>query len=103
MARVVGHKSLPDAPTGEPAHHSAGWPCVEATGAVDRGLARWRANQRHVLGGMSRGRDGGVRLLGPGTAAAVIAEAATRAGLSRAEAERTAWSGIRRTRGIAHA
>jgi hypothetical protein len=32
-------------------------------------------------------------------AAAVMAEAATRAGLPRLEAERTAWSGIRRTGG----
>jgi hypothetical protein len=36
-------------------------------------------------------------LLGADIAAAVIAEAATRAGLPRAEAERTAWSGIRTT------
>jgi hypothetical protein len=36
-------------------------------------------------------------------AAAVIAEAATRAGLARSEAERTAWSGIRRTGGLANA
>jgi hypothetical protein len=34
-------------------------------------------------------------LLAADDAAAIIAEAATRAGLSRAEAERTAWSGIR--------
>jgi hypothetical protein len=33
-------------------------------------------------------------------AAAVIAEAATRAGLSRSEAEHTAWGGIRRTGGV---
>jgi len=38
-------------------------------------------------------------LLDANAAAAVIAEAATRAGLSRSEAERTAWSGIRRTGG----
>jgi hypothetical protein len=36
-------------------------------------------------------------MLGANTAVAVIAEAATRAGLPRAEAERTAWSGIRTT------
>ena len=42
-------------------------------------------------------------LLGADTAAAVIAEAATRAGLSRAEAECTARSGIRATGGLAHA
>jgi hypothetical protein len=42
-------------------------------------------------------------LLGPHAAAAIIAEAATRAGLLRPEAEDTAWSGIRRTGGIAHA
>jgi Bifunctional DNA primase/polymerase, N-terminal len=36
-------------------------------------------------------------------AVAVIAEAATRAGLPRAEAERTAWSGIKRTSGLSHA
>ena len=42
-------------------------------------------------------------LLGADAAAAVIAEAATRAGLSRLEAERTAWSGIRTTGGLAHA
>jgi hypothetical protein len=42
-------------------------------------------------------------LLGADAAAAVIAEAATRAGLPRSEAERTAWSGIRATGGLAHA
>jgi len=36
-------------------------------------------------------------------AAAVITEAATRAGLPRSEAERTAWSGIRRTGRLANA
>ena len=36
-------------------------------------------------------------------AAAVIAEAATRAGLPRFEAERTAWSGIRTTGRLAYA
>ena len=43
------------------------------------------------------------RLLDADVAAAVIAEAATRAGLSRAEAERTARSGIRATGYLAHA
>ena len=38
-------------------------------------------------------------LLSAAAAVAVIAEAATRAGLSRSEAERTAWSGIARTGG----
>ena len=42
-------------------------------------------------------------LLAADLAAAVIAEAATRAGLPRAEAERTAWSGVRTTGGIANA
>jgi hypothetical protein len=42
-------------------------------------------------------------LLGADAAAGVIAEAATRAGLPRAEAERTAWSGIHATGGLAHA
>jgi hypothetical protein len=42
-------------------------------------------------------------LLGADAVAAVIAEAATRAGLPRSEAERTAWSGIRATGGLAHA
>jgi Bifunctional DNA primase/polymerase, N-terminal len=42
-------------------------------------------------------------LLGADAAVAVIAEAATRAGLPRSEAERTAWSGIRATGGLAHA
>jgi hypothetical protein len=37
---------------------------------------------------------------GADAAAAVIAEAATRAGLPRPEAERTAWSGIRATGGF---
>jgi hypothetical protein len=40
-------------------------------------------------------------VLGEDTAAAVIAHAATLSGLPRAEAERTAWSGIRRGRGNA--
>jgi hypothetical protein len=42
-------------------------------------------------------------LLEANAAAAVIAEAATRAGLPRYEAERTAWSGIRVTGGFANA
>jgi hypothetical protein len=42
-------------------------------------------------------------LLRPDAAAAIIVEAARRAGLPRAEAERAAWSGIRRTGGFAHA
>jgi hypothetical protein len=42
-------------------------------------------------------------LLGANAAAAVITEAATRAGLPRSEAERTAWSGIRATGGFANA
>jgi hypothetical protein len=42
-------------------------------------------------------------LLGADVAAAVITEAAVRAGLSRSEAERTAWSGIRATGGFIHA
>jgi hypothetical protein len=42
-------------------------------------------------------------LLGADAAAVLIAEAATRAGLPRAEAERTAWSGIRTTGGLANA
>ena len=37
------------------------------------------------------------------SAAAVIAEAATRAGLPHAEAKRTAWSGIRATGGFVNA
>jgi hypothetical protein len=40
-------------------------------------------------------------LLAADSAAVVIAEAATRAGLPRAEAERTAWSGVRTTGGLA--
>ena len=39
-------------------------------------------------------------LLDADHAAAVIAEAATRAGLPRSEAERTAWNGIRRPEGL---
>jgi hypothetical protein len=42
-------------------------------------------------------------LLTADAVAAVIAEAATRAGLPRSEAERTAWSGIGATGGVAHA
>jgi hypothetical protein len=41
-------------------------------------------------------------LLAADVAAAVIAEAATRAGLPRAEAERTARNGVRTTGGVAH-
>ncbi len=41
-------------------------------------------------------------LLEANAAVAIIAEAATRAGLPRAEAEDTAWSGIRKTGGVAH-
>jgi hypothetical protein len=42
-------------------------------------------------------------LLDPDAAAAVIAEAATRAGLPRGEAERVAWNGIKTTGGVTHA
>ena len=42
-------------------------------------------------------------LLDTNTAVAVIAEAAMRAGLSRTEAERTAWNGVNATGGISHA
>jgi Bifunctional DNA primase/polymerase, N-terminal len=42
-------------------------------------------------------------LLGSNAAEALIVEAATRAGLPRSEAERTAWSGIRTTGGLARA
>jgi hypothetical protein len=42
-------------------------------------------------------------LLRTDAAVAIIAEAARRAGLSREEAERAAWSGIRRTGGLPHA
>ena len=42
-------------------------------------------------------------LLKADAATAIIVEAATRAGLPRAEAEHTAWSGIRTTGGLAHA
>jgi Bifunctional DNA primase/polymerase, N-terminal len=42
-------------------------------------------------------------LLGAEDAAALIGEAATRAGLSRPEAERTAWGGILKTGGLSHA
>ena len=42
-------------------------------------------------------------MLGADAAVGVITEAATRAGLSRSEAERTAWSGVRATGGFAHA
>jgi len=42
-------------------------------------------------------------LLDPDAAAAMIAEAATRAGLPRGEAERVAWSGIKTTGGVTHA
>jgi hypothetical protein len=42
-------------------------------------------------------------LLDPDAAAAVIAQAATRAGLPRGEAERVAWSGIKTTGGVTHA
>jgi len=42
-------------------------------------------------------------LLGADAAAAVIAEAAMRAGLPRGEAERTARNGVSTTAGLAHA
>jgi hypothetical protein len=42
-------------------------------------------------------------LLDADAAVVVIAEAATRAGLPRREAERVAWSGIKTTGGVAHA
>jgi Bifunctional DNA primase/polymerase, N-terminal len=43
------------------------------------------------------------RLLKANFAIAIIAEAAARSGLPRAEAERTAWNGIKATSGISHA
>ena len=69
-------------------------------------IAGARAGERNNLTYWAACRAGEMvasGLLGADAAAAVIAEAATRAGLPRSEAERTAWSGIRATGGLAHA
>ena len=68
-------------------------------------IAGARAGERNELTYWAACRAGEMvasGLLAADAAAAVIAEAATRAGLSRAEAERTAWSGIRTTGGHTH-
>jgi hypothetical protein len=65
-----------------------------------------RAGERNSLTYWAACRAGEMVASGLLTAdavAAVIAEAATRAGLPRSEAERTAWSGIGATGGVAHA
>jgi hypothetical protein len=69
-------------------------------------IAGARAGERNNLTYWAACRAGEMvasGLLGADAAADVIAEAATRAGLPRAEAARTAWSGIRATGGISHA
>jgi hypothetical protein len=69
-------------------------------------IARARTGERNNLTYWAACRAGEMvasGLLGADAAAAVTAEAATRAGLPRSEAERTALSGIRATGGLAHA
>ena len=71
-----------------------------------RRIAEAQANERTKLTYWAACRVGEMvasGLLDADHAAAVIAEAATRAGLPRSEAERTAWNGIRRTGRLAHA
>jgi hypothetical protein len=69
-------------------------------------IARAGAGERNNLTYWAACRAGEMvasGLLRADAAAAVIAEAATRAGLPRSEAERTAWGGIRATEGGHHA
>jgi Bifunctional DNA primase/polymerase, N-terminal len=69
-------------------------------------IARAREGERSKLTFWAACRAGEMvasGMLNAGAAATLIAEAATRAGLPRPEAERTAWSGIRRTGGLSHA
>jgi hypothetical protein len=69
-------------------------------------VARARTGERNNLTYWAACRAGEMvasGLLEAELVASVIAEAATRAGLSRAEAERTAWSGVRTTGRLAHA
>ena len=69
-------------------------------------IARAQAGERNNITYWAACRAGEMvasGLLGADAAAAVIAEAATRAGLPRSEAERTAWSGIHSTGGLARA
>ena len=69
-------------------------------------IARARPGERNNLTYWAACRAGEMvasGLLGADAAAAVTTEAATRAGLPRSEAERTALSGIRATGGLAHA
>jgi hypothetical protein len=68
---------------------------IDGTGQGERdSLAYWacRAGEMVTSG-----------LLGADAAAAMIAKAAARAGSPRSETERTAWSGIRATRGLTRA
>jgi Bifunctional DNA primase/polymerase, N-terminal len=69
-------------------------------------IARAREGERNKVTFWAACRAGEMvasGMLQGGTAAALIAEAATRSGLPRAEAERTARSGIRTTGGRSHA
>ena len=76
---------------------------VDALGAVIAGAREGERNNLTYWAACRAGEMVASGLLRADAAAAVIAEAATRAGLPRAEAERTAWSGIRATGGFAHA
>jgi hypothetical protein len=77
-----------------------------ALGQIVRRLARAHEGERNAItfwAGCRAGEMVASGLLDPETAAAVIAEAATLAGLPYSEAERTARSGIRKTGGPARA
>jgi hypothetical protein len=80
-------------------------PDGHALSGLVRLVARAREGERNDLTYWAACRAGEMvasGLLSVETAAAVVAEAATRAGLPRAEAERTACSGICTTGGLAH-
>jgi hypothetical protein len=69
-------------------------------------MAGARAGERNDLTYWAACRAGEMvasGLLGANAAADIVAEAGTRAGLPRAEAVRTAWSGIRATGGGSNA
>jgi hypothetical protein len=68
-------------------------------------VARAQEGQRNCIAFWAGCRAGELARTGSisaDVAAKIIAEAAVRAGLDRAEAERTAWSGVSRGSGVHH-
>jgi hypothetical protein len=81
-------------------------PDDRALAGLVRLIARAREGERNKLTYWAACRAGEMvasGMLKADVAAALIAEAATRSGLPRPEAERTVWNGIRTTGGHSHA